>query len=57
MESSATHTQGAENTSPEAANNQPSGKNGKNGETYKRICKLGKGAYGTAYLVECQSNG
>ena len=26
------------------------------GETYKRICKLGKGAFGTAYLVECQSD-
>ena len=31
-------------------------KKSQGGETYKRICKLGKGAFGTAYLVECQSD-
>jgi serine/threonine protein kinase len=28
----------------------------KNFETYKKIQTLGTGSFGTAYLVECQSN-
>jgi hypothetical protein len=28
----------------------------KNFETYKKLSTLGTGSFGTAYLVECQSN-
>lgn len=32
------------------------GKGGKNYETYKKVSTLGVGSFGTAYLVECQSD-